>query len=80
MRQFAILSAVGLLVACATVSMPEPPEGRVIYAEYCAQCHGVGDRGDGPWAGSMTPPPADLTQLSQDGSFDRARVLSIVDG
>ena len=60
--------------------MPEPPEGRAIYVEYCAQCHGGSGTGDGPWASSMDPAPADLTRLASEGGFDRARVLSIVDG
>jgi mono/diheme cytochrome c family protein len=68
-------------VACArTVSMPEPPEGRVIYAEYCAQCHGPAGEGDGPWAAAMTPAPSDLTDLSENGEFPRAYVLSVIDG
>lgn len=67
-------------VACTQVSMPEAPEGARLFAENCAQCHGVSGTGDGPWADGMTPAPADLTQLSQDGTFPRARVLSIIDG
>ena len=78
--QFAALGGLGVLVACASVSMPEPPEGRAIYSEYCAQCHGISGTGNGPWASSMTPRPADLTRLALNGSFDRARVLNIVDG
>ena len=46
----------------------------------CAQCHGSSGTGDGPWADAYDPPPANLTQLSQNGVFPRARVLSIIDG
>ena len=68
-------------VACATgPSMPEPPEGRALYLENCAQCHGPDGRGDGPWAGSYDPAPADLTRLSHNGNFPRAHVLSVIDG
>ena len=28
----------------------------------------------------MTPPPSDLTQLTMDGEFPRAHVLSVIDG
>ena len=68
------------VVACVQVSMPEAPEGQVLFAENCAQCHGPSGKGDGPWAASMRPHPADLTQLSDDGVFPRARVLSVIDG
>lgn len=75
---FAILGLTA--VACARVSMPEPPEGRALYAENCASCHGSAGRGNGPWAEMMEPAPSDLTRLNRDGDFDRARVLSIIDG
>ena len=80
MKQFSALGALAVLVACAATSMPEPPEGRALFAENCAQCHGPLGKGDGRWASSMTPRPADLTQLRQGGTFDRARVLSVIDG
>jgi mono/diheme cytochrome c family protein len=70
----------GLVVACTVPSMPEPAEGARLYMENCAQCHGPSGKGDGPWAADFTPPPSDLTQLSEDGSFPRARVLSVIDG
>ncbi len=68
------------VVACVQVSMPEAPEGQALFAENCAQCHGPSGKGDGPWAASMQPRPADLTQLSEKGVFPRARVLSVIDG
>ncbi|MFK7940138.1 MAG: cytochrome c [Roseovarius sp.] len=69
-----------LAVACTQVSMPEPDEGARLFANNCAQCHGASGKGDGPWASGMSPAPSDLTQLSSDGVFPRARVLSIIDG
>ena len=80
MKQWMWLTIPALVLGCSEVSMPEPPEGRALYAENCAQCHGASGRGDGPWAEGMSPRPADLTQLSVDGVFPRARVLSEVDG
>ena len=71
----------GALAACMeTASMPEAGEGRALYVENCAQCHGPVGRGDGPWAKGMTPAPANLTQLANGGTFPRARVLSTIDG
>ncbi|MEQ9257619.1 MAG: cytochrome c [Roseovarius sp.] len=81
MRQVAIVAGILAVVACAkTVDMPQPSEGRALYTENCAQCHGPSGKGDGPWATDFTPRPADLTQLSENGSFPRARVLSVIDG
>lgn len=69
-----------LVIACTQVSMPEAPEGQSFFAENCASCHGTGGMGDGPWAANMSPAPSDLTRLSMDGTFPRARVLSVIDG
>ncbi|MDF1669798.1 MAG: c-type cytochrome [Roseovarius sp.] len=68
------------VAACTQISMPEAPEGQKLFAENCVQCHGISGKGDGPWANLMTPQPSDLTQLSVNGVFSRARVLSIIDG
>ena len=35
--------------------------GAKLFAPHCAACHGVEGRGDGPLAGSLPVPPADLT-------------------
>lgn len=83
MKQLAPLAPAAILlavVACTQPSMPEAPEGAVLFAENCAQCHGAGGKGDGPWAVGMKPAPSDLTELSQGGAFPKARVLSVIDG
>ena len=38
--------------------MASVDRGKVIYKEYCAQCHGVTGRGDGPAASDLDPKPA----------------------
>lgn len=78
---FPLLAGVALVaVACTDTSMPEAPEGARLFAENCTQCHGTTGRGDGPWANSLQPAPTDLTRLSVNGRFPRARVLSVIDG
>ncbi|MET4127472.1 cytochrome c [Roseovarius sp. MBR-6] len=74
-----LMTALGLAACVQAVSMPEPAEGAALFAANCAQCHGAGGRGDGPWAKGMVPPPSDLTRLG-NGAFPRARVLSVIDG
>ncbi|WP_299845524.1 cytochrome c [uncultured Roseovarius sp.] len=80
MKHLRFLWILAVVAACTTVSMPEAPEGQALYADNCAQCHGATGKGNGPWAASYSPPPADLTQLTEDGVFPKARVLSVIDG
>jgi mono/diheme cytochrome c family protein len=35
-----------------------PERGKVLYKEYCAQCHGLTGKGDGPAASGLSPKPA----------------------
>jgi mono/diheme cytochrome c family protein len=57
-------------------------DGRHLYATYCASCHGITGRGNGPAAEELRRRPADLTQLAKlNGSvFNGARIHNIVDG
>lgn len=79
-RPLFLVAMLGVAACVQAVSMPDAGEGAAIYAENCAQCHGASGKGDGPWAAAMTPPPADLTRLSEDGTFPRRHVLSVIDG
>ncbi|WP_417209599.1 c-type cytochrome [Antarctobacter sp.] len=56
--------------------------GRSHYFTHCATCHGLEGSGDGPMAGILTIPPADLTELSirNGGVFPVARVVKRIDG
>jgi mono/diheme cytochrome c family protein len=40
-------------------------QGRGLYLQYCASCHGVSGEGDGPVARSLITPPANLRRLSE---------------
>jgi mono/diheme cytochrome c family protein len=39
-------------------------QGRDLFLRYCASCHGVDGKGNGPAAAALQPSPADLTRLS----------------
>jgi mono/diheme cytochrome c family protein len=85
MRPLIVSAAVvglGAIVACATVDMPEPVEGEILFEQNCAICHGNTGRGDGILAKSLTPPPPDLTRITfrERDVFPRTRVLSVIDG
>jgi len=84
MKRFAwIFSIVGALSApplCAAdyLSM----SGAQLYARFCASCHGINGRGDGPVASSIRVEVPDLTLLArrQGSAFKRERIERVVDG
>jgi len=57
-------------------------EGEALYLRYCASCHGVSARGDGPAADALTKPPADLTRLGARFGvpLPRERIADDIDG
>jgi len=59
-----------------------PAEGRTLYVDHCASCHGASGRGDGPAADSMRRTPSNLTLYSQrnGGVFPSERLRRIIDG
>lgn len=78
------LTRLSLALALALPALPataqDPVEGALLYADFCAVCHGVSLRGDGPMAAALTIPPADLTQLTEDGVFPIFDVVRVIDG
>ncbi|WP_439523433.1 c-type cytochrome [Marivita sp.] len=73
---------VGLIAACTPEEMPQVSDGRALFMENCAICHGADAKGNGPMARAMRNPPLDLTLIAarNDGSFPRVQVLSKIDG
>jgi mono/diheme cytochrome c family protein len=56
--------------------------GEEMYKEYCASCHGLMGKGDGPAAPALKTPPADLATLSSSngGQFPEAKVIQAIKG
>ena len=89
-RTFAPLTcALLLLAACepaatpgGSATMPDPGDGRALFVQNCAVCHGDNARGDGPMARAMKKAPKDLTLISvrHGDKFPRAKILSVIDG
>jgi mono/diheme cytochrome c family protein len=54
--------------------------GKQIFSEYCAACHGISGKGDGPAASALKNPPADLTILAarNKGQFPSLRVMEAI--
>jgi mono/diheme cytochrome c family protein len=57
-------------------------EGKVMFAQYCAVCHGPEGTGNGPAAAELTKAPADLTRISarNGGAFPAVKVRRYIEG
>lgn len=57
-------------------------KGPDLFRAYCASCHGIDAKGNGPAAASLKTKPADLTVLTEKnrGTFPEARVRKIIMG
>jgi mono/diheme cytochrome c family protein len=57
-------------------------QGPALYKAYCASCHGVDAKGNGPLAGSLKVPPSDLTRISarNAGIFPLMQIDKIIQG
>jgi len=59
-----------------------PASGQEMFKAYCASCHGLDGKGQGPAASVMKQPIPDLTQLSKKngGKFPSDHVSSVITG
>ncbi len=75
-----------LLVGGAGVSLAQEEQvlarGQFHYQRYCAVCHGMQGKGNGPVAEDLTVTPANLTQINKknEGQFPFWRIYRIIDG
>lgn len=72
-----VLASLGLALPAGA---QDAAEGRALYADFCAVCHGEGLRGDGPMAEALTVAPPDLTALAVAGEFPVLDVATRIDG
>ena len=80
------------LVACAAlaaqqikkvaIERTQAADGKAMFTEYCAVCHGTDGKGGGPAANALKKRPADLTQLARknNGSFPELHVMNFITG
>jgi mono/diheme cytochrome c family protein len=56
--------------------------GESLFLAYCSSCHGSGAQGDGPAAGALALPPADLTRIAarRGGEFPAPEIAAFIDG
>jgi mono/diheme cytochrome c family protein len=80
----AIISAgiISLLATAAYAEGKQVEQGRKLYVEYCASCHGMSGTGDGPVSRALTTPPANLQKLSErlGNPLPKDQVARYIDG
>lgn len=88
----AILSALALGQAAPAQSAPAvkhvpitnapSSSGKEMFKSYCAVCHGLDGKGNGPAASAMKTLPADLTALAQKdgGKYPSSHVAAVIRG
>jgi mono/diheme cytochrome c family protein len=62
------------------VNKTAPNDGKQMYSNYCAPCHGTDGKGTGPAASAMKPQPTDLTLMKKNnkGKFPDTHVVTIL--
>lgn len=87
-----LVFAGSVLMAAATLAaqtvqsgsiQPTPASsGAQMFREYCAVCHGMNGKGEGPAASAMKKRPANLTELAarNKGNFPANHVFNVIKG
>jgi len=81
---FTLATSTGIGQSNTNASTPlnrtSPANGKQMFNNYCASCHGLSGKGNGPAASALKMPPADLTALSKNnhGVFPEAHVISVL--
>ena len=62
------------------ITQSNSTSGKQMFADYCAPCHGLSGKGDGPAASALKTPPADLTLLAKknNGKFPSDHVMTVL--
>jgi len=62
------------------VNKTSPTSGKQMYTSYCAPCHGVDGKGNGPAASALKAQPTDLTELAKKyhGKFPDTHIVSVL--
>ena len=63
-------------------SQTSAASGQEMYRSYCASCHGLDGKGNGPAMSALKAPPTDLTQLARrnGGRYPEMQVLNTIAG
>ena len=84
---FAMAGCSGHSTSAQGPSIPNPDlmlaeVGAELFTAYCASCHGVDARGDGPAASALVTPPSDLSRIAarRGGVFPESSIARLIDG
>jgi len=63
-----------------SVTRPDTVSGKDTFVKYCATCHGMEGKGDGPVGKVLKIPPTDLTTLAKnsEGKFPAGFVAAVL--
>ncbi len=61
-------------------SYSQPDSGKKMYQDYCAACHGIDGKGNGPAVEFLKAPPPDLTTMAKahDNSYVTTHVSTVL--
>lgn len=81
-RALAAAGVLSLAIGCASGRVGRTTEGRALFVQHCAACHGVFGEGDGPVASVMEVTVPNLRTLRDraGGEFPRDAVMRYIDG
>lgn len=81
MKTLLKLSAIAYVLA-APGQAQDIEAGEVLFEQYCATCHGIDGKGQGPMASVLLIQPVDLTRLAANNGadFPLLRVVRRIDG
>jgi len=65
------------LLALASTALAAP-NGKVTFETYCAACHGLQGRGDGPASASLQPKPRNFTDQTWWEGRENAAIVAVV--
>ena len=62
------------------ITHSDPASGKQMYMDYCAACHGMDGKGNGPATEFLKAPPPDLTMLAKpnNGKFPAAHFAAVL--
>ena len=79
---FALLANAQPAVKKVPITATSPASGQEMFKTYCAACHGLEGKGNGPAAPALKKQPANLTELTQrnGGKFPELKVSGTIRG
>ncbi|WP_254447960.1 c-type cytochrome [Ruegeria arenilitoris] len=70
------------LIASQSFAETDSTQGKTLYIDFCARCHGLDAGGNGPDAADLETQPLDLKKIAdrRNGVWPMLEVMSILDG